>query len=252
MARNVALSLKRVPRASDGRIVLDPPGDGNCGWTVLLGILVALFETFDLVTALGLPASADDLRVIIRGKPDGPPSKHSAAAKEATSYHIDLALEVVRMACLWDEPLQFLRDIRVEHETFQNSGISGHWVATVPSRDVAEAFCKTPRPASRPPLSCLAEHFRIAREARKAIDDSEVALMFSPANGRVAKKVAPKPSKASGSSKGQRTASDRDEQIANDLAIARLMREDETLAAQRKRAQEASDASLAVWTSRRK
>jgi hypothetical protein len=252
MVKPVSLKLSQKPPSSDGRIVLDPPGDGNCGWSVLLGVLVALFETFGLVTALGLPATADDLRVIVRGQPDVPKGKDSAALKEATSYHVDVVLGVARQACLWDEPLQFLQSIRVEHQTIRSSAISGHWVASVPSREIAQAFCRSPRPDALPVLSCLPEHFRIAREELKAIEETDAIRMFATPVVRKPGKKSKAASKASTSSTIGRASASRDEEIANDLAIALLLSEDESRAAQAKRAQEASDASLAAWASRRK
>lgn len=251
MVKSVSLTLSQKTRSSDGRIVLDPPGDGNCGWTVLLGVLVALFETFEIVTALGLPATADALRVIVRGKRD-PEGKNSAALKEATSSHVHIVLGVARQACLWDEPLNFLQSIRVEHHTFPGSGISGHWVAVVPSREIAQAFCRTPRPSVMDPLKCLPEHLIIAREELKDIEEADAIRMFATPAVRKPGKKSKAASKASTSSTVGRASASRDEEIANDLAIALLLSEEESRAAQAKRAQEASDASLAAWASRRK
>jgi hypothetical protein len=79
--------------------------------------------------------------------------------------------------------------------------------------------------------------------------------MFNAPGNRSDRKVAisgkkAKPPSKVGASSSNRAAVTRDEQIANDLAIARLIREDESVKARARRAQEATDAALAAWTSR--
>lgn len=250
----------------DGLFVIDPLGDGNCGWTVILGILVALYDTFGVVTGLGIPESADRLRILIRGKGEG--SKKPSAVKEATSFDIGVALGVIRRKCLDrlldfgdDHPLDFVNSISIEHS--RDSGNSGHWFATVTCPSIAHAFYSTTRPERILPLLCLHEHFATAHTEQIAIEQEEIARLYgvdgplsdtpAPATTRAAEPEAKKmkgkkPSQVSGATSSRRQQVSPADQLATDLEIARLLKEDEG----KRRAQEASDASLAAWMGREK
>ena len=164
---SVKFQKKRMP---DGRIALDPPGDGNCGWNVILGILIALFNKFGIVTALGIPVSADALRVLVRGKPDEEGS--TASMKEATESHVKIALAIIRYDCVWDAPLRMLDNIRVEHIPHN---LSGHWFLTVSSPEIASLFAKYP--VVREPLFTLRQNRRLAEAELLEIEQREFLEM---------------------------------------------------------------------------
>ena len=168
---SVNFQKKRMP---DGRIALDPPGDGNCGWNVILGILIALFNNFDIVTALGIPVSADALRVLVRGKPDEEGS--TASMKEATESHVKIALAIIRYDCEWDAPLRMLDNIRVEHTPHN---LSGHWFLTVSNPEIASLFANNNLFTLfiREPLFTLRQNRRLAEAELLEIEQREFLEM---------------------------------------------------------------------------
>ena len=78
----------RVSALPGGGYLVDPPGDGDCGWWAMLSALRVLASA-GLVTSLGVPRTPAALRALVRQQPDRPADDHRfAAEREATDMHV--------------------------------------------------------------------------------------------------------------------------------------------------------------------